>query len=158
MNQTHIALLIGMAIGLISATRPSPEPALFVASTPCDQLPRSWLGIPASTNCELLKWTLTLNRDPRRQTPTTYTLHYTYGMTQPNTTGFANGGTTMQKTGFWQIQSTAPQRIVYQLGPGTSADTTIRLVKLDDKLLHLLDPQGRLMIGHGGWSYTLNQR
>ncbi|RYC71981.1 hypothetical protein [Spirosoma sordidisoli] len=153
----QIILLLGLAISFVGATRPSPQPSVFVASTPCDLIPRIWLGIPTDASCEFIKWTLSLSRDPRNQAPAAYLLHYTYGITQPNTTGFANGGTTRQKTGQWQQVRDAQQRTVYQLGT-SPADTTIRLVKLDDNLLHLLDPQGKLMIGHAGWSYTLNKR
>jgi hypothetical protein len=33
----------------------------------------------------------------------------------------------------------------------------INFVKLDDNLVHLLDPEGKLMIGNAAWSYTLNR-
>lgn len=34
----------------------------------------------------------------------------------------------------------------------------ILMVKLNENLFHLLTPQYKLMIGNGGWSYTLNRK
>jgi hypothetical protein len=35
--------------------------------------------------------------------------------------------------------------------------TSIALLKLEDRLLHVLDDERALMIGNGAWSYTLNR-
>lgn len=148
--------LILLAICFIQASRPSPEPAIFVASTPCDMIPRAMLSIPTNTDCELIKWTLALRRDPRNQAPTTYKLSYTYGMSKPNTTGFMNGGTSLEKEGKW-VSLTESNREIFRLNSDTP-EIAINFVKLQDNLLHLVDAQGKLMIGHGGWSYTLNRK
>ncbi|MEZ0541325.1 hypothetical protein [Fibrella arboris] len=150
-------LLVLLGVGFVEASRPAIEPATFVASSPCDLIPRAMLSIPADIECEFINWKLTLQVDPATQTPSIFRLDYTYGMTVPSTTGFANGGTTKQKTGTWRIDRDAQNRVIYLLR-ADSTDKTIGLVNLDNKLLHLLDPQGRLMIGHGGWSYTLNRQ
>ncbi|GAA4395818.1 hypothetical protein GCM10023187_03220 [Nibrella viscosa] len=115
------------------------------------------LSIPAEISCEFIKWRLALQRDPRNQLPTTYTLKYTYGMTKPSTMDFLNGGTSLEKTGKWVIRKEAGNREVFVLNPDTP-EAAISFVRLDDKLLHLLDREGRLMIGHAGWSYTLNRK
>lgn len=149
-------LLILLAVCFVQASRTSPRPAIFVASTPCDMIPRTMLSIPANADCEFIKWNLTLQRDPPNQAPTLYKLSYTYGMTQPGTMGFCNGGTSLTKAGNWVIRKDAKNKDTYQLNSDTP-ETSLSFASLDDNLLHLLDPQGKLMIGHGGWSYTLNR-
>lgn len=157
MQSLPIRILILLATLSVQASHPSPEPLIFVASTPCDRIPGTMLSIPASADCELIKWTLVLHRDPRNQSPTVYKLSYTYGMSKPNTTGFMNGGTRLEKEGHWVILNDTKHKEIYRLTVDTP-ETTISFTKLDDNLLHLLDPQGKLMIGHGSWSYTLNRK
>ncbi|GAB4025822.1 copper resistance protein NlpE N-terminal domain-containing protein [Spirosoma gilvum] len=152
-----ITLFTLLVICFIQARRPSPEPAEFVASSPCDMMPRTMLGIPPNADCELIKWNLALQRDPRNQEPTFYKLTITYGMSQLNTTGFKNGGNHLEKSGNWVILKDTNGREIYRLNPDTP-EQVISFAKLDDRLLHLLDSQGKLMIGHAAWSYTLNRK
>lgn len=151
------ALVMLLAIYSVQASRPSPEPVVFAASTPCDMIPRTLLSIPAGADCEFITWQLTLRRDVHNQTPTTYNLRYTYGMAKAGTRGFVADGTTKTKTGRWDVVPYAGNRVMYRLNPDSTAHT-ITFIRLDDNLLHLLDPQGKLMIGHGGWSYTMNRK
>lgn len=155
MNVFKRLLFIFLAVGFVGANGSSPEPLVFVASTPCDGIPRTMLSIPAQAPCEFIIWTLSLRRDPRNQAPTAYRLSYTYGMSKPGTQGFLDGGTTATKEGKWTILKGTGNRETYRLDPDTP-ETALSFAKLDDNLLHLLDPQGKLMIGHAGWSYTLN--
>lgn len=150
-------LLLVLATGLTGVSRMSPKPAEFVATSPCDQIPRAMLAIPATVDCEMIKWELALHHDPRNQQPTRYQLNYTYGMSKPSTTNFTNDGTQGTKMGEWTVLNDSPTKTVYRLQP-VGAGTAISFVRLDENLLHLLDPDGRLMIGHAGWSYTLNRK
>lgn len=156
MNLRTNSLLLLLALAFVSATHPSPEPLVFVASTPCDLYPRTQLAISPQTPCEFITWKLTLHRDPRNQAPTKYHLVYTYGMTQPGTQGFRDGGTTVTREGVWQQDNGPGNRVMYRLDPDKPA-TTLAFLRLDDRLLHLLDSQGKLMIGHAGWSYAMNR-
>ncbi len=157
MNAFKRLLFVLLAVGFVGANRHSPEPMIFVASTPCDGIPRTMLSIPTQAPCEFITWTLTLQRDPRNQAPTAYRLRYTYGMSKPGTQGFLDGGTPATKEGKWAILKGTGNRETYRLDPDTP-ETAISFTKLDDNLLHLLDPQGKLLIGHAGWSYTLNRK
>ncbi|MGA0560143.1 copper resistance protein NlpE N-terminal domain-containing protein [Larkinella sp. VNQ87] len=157
MNRFKKGLLVLGAIVLVQASRFSPKPATLVATSPCDQIPRTMLSIPAPADCEMIRWELALYRDPRNQHPTRYRLDYTYGMSKPSTTGFMNGGTKGISAGEWTIGKDGKNKTVYRLTP-TENRPAIVFVQLDDKLLHLVDQDGKLMIGHGGWSYTLNGR
>ena len=53
-------------------------------------------------------------------------------------------------------KSAKPDRVVYRLTADKS-QRSLSFVKIGDNLLHLLNPDGSLMVGNGGWSYTLNR-
>lgn len=145
----------GAAPGLIS-----PEPEIFVAATPCDAVPRQLLAIPGDLDCEMIKWRLTLRRDPRNLGRDDFRLQYTYGMTKPGTRGFMNDGVSKEISGKWIIAKNtgkAPGKQIFTLQPDAS-QTAITLVQMNDRLLHLLDTRGNLMIGNAGFSYTFNKQ
>lgn len=150
--------LFALSFCLIQASRHSPDPTVFWGSTPCDALPRKLLSIPATTDCELIKWNLALRNHPRTQAPTLFTLSYTYGMSKPSTQDLMYGGTSAVKEGTWARSEVGSGRMVYKLTPAADTGQPIAFLKLQDNLLHLLDQEGKLMIGHAGWSYTMNRK
>ena len=132
---------------------------IFVASTPCSTVSRPLPGISVSTDCEFIKWKLTLYQDESTKTPTTYKLHSLYGLPKQGTTGFIGGGEKVDMEGKWTIikgMASARNAIVYQL-KDSKTGKTISFLKLNDNILHLLDSDQRLMIGNAAWSYTLNR-
>jgi hypothetical protein len=132
---------------------------VYVASTPCSQGTRPLPGMSVNTDCEFIKWKLTLYQDASAKSPTTYTLQYLYGLSKPGTTGFIEGGKKGDMEGTWTIsKGMGPDShaIVYQLNDQKTGKT-ISLVRLNDHLLHLLDSDHHLMIGSAAWSYTLNR-
>ncbi|SEI37896.1 hypothetical protein SAMN05216327_10145 [Dyadobacter sp. SG02] len=138
----------------------SPEPEIFVAATPCDAVPRHLLAIPTDLDCEMIKWRLTLRRDPRNLGRDDFKLQYTYGMTRPGTQGFMNDGFSKEISGKWVISKNTgklPGKQVFTLQPATS-QYPIVLLQMSDRMLHLLDTQGNLMIGNAGFSYTFNKQ
>jgi hypothetical protein len=48
-------------------------------------------------------------------------------------------------------------REIYHL-KSAKLPTEILIIKLSDNIFHLLTPQKQLMVGNGGWSYTLNRK
>jgi hypothetical protein len=132
---------------------------VFVASTPCSQGTRPLPGIAVNTDCELIKWKLTLYQDEITKTPTTYKLRSLYGLPKQGTKGFIGGGKKIEMEGKWTIVNGTPSdrhAIVYQLHD-MEANKTISFLKLNDNLLHVLDSEQHLMIGSAAWSYTLNR-
>ncbi len=128
---------------------------LFVGSTPCDALPRQFVGVPAGAPCERITWELTLS-DPAAAT---YSLSAVYGMTAVNDPGFAGGGTRTEQRGTWSIlvgTASDPQGIVYRLVAGPQR--TMDFVRFGDDLLHPLDARRQLMVGNPSWSYTLSRQ
>jgi len=129
----------------------------FVATSPCDAVSRAALKIPATANCEMIKWHLTLfeDADAKTLTPTTFELNCVYGLPEQWTTGLSKGGTNLGWKGRWKIVPGA-DAIVYELDLGVP-NGTVSFLKVDHNLLHLLDQNKNLAIGNAGWSYTLNR-
>lgn len=138
----------------------SPEPEIFVAATPCDAVPKQLLAISANVDCEMIKWRLTLRRDPRNLGRDDFKLQYTYGMTKPGTQGFMNDGFSKEISGKWVISKNTgktPGKQIFTL-QSTSSQSAVNLLQMNDRMLHLLDTQGNLMIGNAGFSYTFNKQ
>jgi hypothetical protein len=110
----------------------------------------------ATSECEFAKWHLTLYRNVSGE-PANYQLSCEYGMTLPNTTSVGNQKQILNLQGNWSIKKgtkTNADAVVYQLETGKQS---ISFLQLSDDLLHLLDNEGKLMIGTPGWSFTLNK-
>lgn len=153
-----VLFALGICVGGITAKEP-PGTSIFEGITPCTNVDSPVPHIAPDAACELMIWHLTLNQDPETGHPTTYTLHSTYGMSQPNTTGVGKGRTELDLEGKWTIlRGTAhdPEALVYQLNPDTP-EQAISFIRLSDYLLHVLSQERNLMVGHGAWSYTLNR-
>jgi len=141
-----------------NSQRNSSVVGVFLGSTPCSQGTRPVPGISGNSDCELIKWNLTLFRDQSKKTPTTYELHCVYGLPKQGTTGFIDGGKKIDIVGNWSIIEKTPSNsnaIIYRLNDDKT-NKTISFLKLSDNLLHLLDNDGHLMIGSAAWSYTLS--
>ena len=155
-----LIFIVGAASGWVTPGAISPEPEIFVAATPCDAIPRHLLAIPGNLDCEMIKWRLTLRRDPRNLGRDDFKLHYTYGMTKPSTQGFMNDGFSKEISGKWVISKNTgklPGKQIFTLQP-TDSQAAVALLQMSDRVLHLLDTQGNLMIGNAGFSYTFNRQ
>ena len=152
-------VLSGIASSFIGTKTPnSPTPEMFAGASPCDQFIRPLLSIPAGTECELIKWKLSLFKNPENEDQSRFGLQYTYGMAKNGTQGFVNDGTSVQISGRWKFEKNdgkLPGPALLQLTP--EQNKPISFVQLNNNLLHLLDPEGKLMIGNAAWSYTLNR-
>jgi hypothetical protein len=87
-------------------------------------------------------------------------LNINFGESQPNTSGFIQGGQKLVIEGNYNIQrdqQVYKQTEVYQL-KNDKTSGVISFVKLNDNLFHLLTPDNKLMVGNGGWSYSLNRK
>jgi hypothetical protein len=125
----------------------SAGPRVFVASTPCDSISKSLLHIPSAEKCDFIKWKLTLEqREPN------YTLICQYGMARQGTRDFMEGSKTMELKGRWTNDAEA----VFSFA-SYNPRMTLYMLQADQNLFHLLDNNKHLMVGNGGWSYTLNR-
>jgi hypothetical protein len=108
--------------------------------------------------CEFIRWDLTLNKGGNEAN--SFVLNIVYGEGQPNTKSFKGGGEKRSFIGKYkalQSKSEMQGREILQLTTNEPS-TGISFVKLNDHLFHLLTPDHTLMVGNGGWSYTLNRK
>lgn len=118
---------------------------IFFASTPGDDSVKSIFEISADKKIDFIRWNLILNQDGK------FNLDINYGESQPNTSGF-KGGEKLSFKGTFAVEDN-----IYIL-KSEKLSTPISLIKLNENLLHLLTSDGKLMVGNGGWSYTLNKK
>ena len=113
----------------------------YTASTPAGNQIRNFLGINQSDSIDFIRWHLKVI-DAKE-----FTLSCSYGLSKPNTNGFVHEnkvafrGTITRKDDVLSLNH---------------AGKTQGLQILNDNVLHLLNNDGTLMVGNGGWSYTLN--
>lgn len=127
---------------------------VFVGSTPGDESVKSMLAIPAETKVDFIRWNITLSPS------NTFALDIVFGESQPNTLGFKNQGEKRSIKGTYSISQKVDKGVnqaVYHL-KGGDLPVDMALIKINDNLLHLLNPQHQLMVGNGGWSYSLNRK
>ncbi len=133
--------------------------AVFIASTPCDDVSKTMLGIPSGTKCELMKWKLTLYQDPKTSVPSAYELTCMYGLPKQGTKDFMEGVGKIELKGKLTIgkgTNESAEAVVYRLNADNSP-ISLSFLRTDQNILHLLDGHKRLMIGNGAWSDTLNR-
>ncbi|RXK61669.1 hypothetical protein ESA94_01235 [Lacibacter luteus] len=132
---------------------------IFAGTTPCGQFIRPLHKVSAEADCAMVQWKLILYRDPVSRKPTTYKLSSVNRFIVKGTNMYSEPGTKMETEGKWTIvqgTKTNPNAVTYQLG-SDKTERSIRFLKLSDNLIHLLDSDGKLMIGNESFSYTLNR-
>lgn len=114
----------------------------YIGSTPAtSNAVRSFLGIPFSDSIDFIRWKITMQHD-------TYSLKCNYGIGKPNTNGFMSGGKWTELSGGLKKE----KNYCYL----QNGNKTLGMIELNNSLLHLLDENKNLLIGTGGWSYTLS--
>ena len=113
----------------------------FIGSTPAGNVIRSFLGIPFSDSIDFIRWRLRISDNQ-------YHLQCNYGIGKPNTNGFINGGGKIGLNG-----TVKKEKNFYELQNGNK---TLMIAELNEDLLHLVNTDKSLLVGNGGWSYTLN--
>jgi hypothetical protein len=114
---------------------------IYVASIPAGSFLRTFLNIPLKDSVNFIRVKLSLTNN-------NYQLHFNYGIGKPNTNGFINGGTKNDFNGIFN-----KEKNIYHLN---YKNKVLNLIELNNDLLHVLDASNNLLIGNGGWSYTLN--
>ena len=132
---------------------------IFVGTTPCGQFIRPLHKVSEDADCALVQWRLTLQQDPVSFKPTTYKLSSANRFIVKGTNMYSEPGTKTETEGKWAIvhgTKTNPNAIVYRL-ESDKPEKSISFLKLSDSLIHILDINGKLMIGDESFSYTLSR-
>lgn len=115
--------------------------SVFVGCTPANHVIKSFLRIPFADSVDFIRWKITLQDEK-------YNLQCNYGIGKPNTNGFMSGGKRIEWDGpfkkegnYYHLQAEGRQLSVFLLNPD---------------LIHFVDENKNLLVGNGGWSYTLN--
>lgn len=148
------ALLLICIFLTASCSAGNTNPAIIlIGSTPGDEPIKARLTIPAETKVDFIRWNLILDDK------STFVLHIAYGESKPNTLDFKSTGKQTFK-GTYLIVNNQEENRLTQIYKFKSDDLpeVISLVKISENLFHILTPQGKLMIGNGGWSYSLNRK
>ncbi|MFI5130725.1 MAG: hypothetical protein ACHQFX_12065 [Chitinophagales bacterium] len=136
---------------------PKSAPAIFIATTPYNDIARKLLGISSDNKYDMMKWHLTLYNDPG--TSANYILTCKYGMAKQGTRDFVEGAEKIELRGKWTIDKGTTENnkaVIYRLHADNSP-ISLSFMQPDPNLLHLLDNNSQLMVGTGAWSYTLNR-
>jgi len=126
---------------LLIASCSSGNERAFTGSTPGGSVIKNFLGIPIDDSIDFIRWKLVLKDDD-------YHIHCNYGIGKNNSNGFINGGKKIELKGTFK-----KDKNYYQLQNG---DKILLVAELNPDLLHLSDENNTLLVGNGGWSYTLN--
>lgn len=135
-----------------SAGNINPE-IILIGSTPGDEPIKTMLTIPAETKVDFIRWNLIL--DDKKA----FVLDIAYGESKPNTLDFKSAGKQTIKGTHLIVKNQMENRFkeIYQL-KSDDLPEIISIVKINENLFHILTPQKQLMIGNGGWSYSLNRK
>lgn len=113
----------------------------YTASTPANNMVRDFLEISRADSIDFIRWKLKIS-DYRE-----FDLSCSYGISKPNTNGFINEKKVV-------LKGTA------KFNDGILAlnynGNTLSMLVLNQNIMHLLNKEGTMMVGNGGWSYTLN--
>ena len=113
---------------------------VFEGRTPCGPIANAFTGFPVE-RCEKIKWELTLRADGA------------------DTGTYEYRGTRTSHRGTWRVQrGTGPAKgwTVIRLGSDDQS-RTLALLRIDQNVLHLLDPDLKVLVGDASWSYALNR-
>jgi len=148
--QEAILMLFVLVWTSCSATNTKSE-IIFIGSTPGDETVKTMLTIPAEIMVDFIRWSLTLDNK------NSFVLNIHYGEAQPNTLGFKGDGEKKTFKGTFSVSGNKNFKEVYHL-KSPDLFTEISIAKLNENIFHLLTSQNQLMVGNGGWSYSLNRK
>ena len=117
---------------------------MLIGSTPGGTEIKKTLGIDAERKVDFIRWELRLDDGTRK-----FTGQVTFGESEPNTNGFIGGGETRKFAGRY---TTVGERIKLSTAEIPEA---IVLADIDGRIFHLVGPDNKLMVGNGGWGYSL---
>ncbi|MHA4844695.1 hypothetical protein ACX0G7_11050 [Flavitalea antarctica] len=136
-----IIMLISGSVAIITGHTGQANEVHYTASTPAGPAVRNFLGISQADSVDFIRWNLVIIDNNQ------FGLKCKYGISKPNTNGFidekevALNGTTVVNN----------ERLTLTYG-----SKSLVMLVLNANIIHLLEKNGSMMVGNGGWSYTLN--
>lgn len=131
---------------------PGPEPDLvLIGSTPGGGAIKSVFRIDQAQPVDFVRWDLGLETSRKA-----FSLSINFGQGQPNTRGFIGGGEKRSIKGNYSVV-TRGEHSVYNF-TSEAFGSNLSLIAISSNVFHVLDASGHLMIGTGGWSYSLARK
>lgn len=124
---------------------------VLIGSTPGDDQIKKLLKIPASNPIDFISWQISFDGSNN------FALDVQFGISQPNTLGFKADGEKRTINGKYAITSSIRSGNLLQL-QSTGLSGNILIKQINENLFHFQDANGGLMIGNGGWSYSLQRK
>src|SRR5688572_15964100 len=84
-----LSLVIYILVAIFSANG---KDHTYIGITPANSVVKNFLGIRISDSIDFIRWTITIKQNR-------YELQCNYGLSEPNTTGFIKGGSSLQLSG-----------------------------------------------------------
>jgi hypothetical protein len=149
--QTAVAMIlvcVVMGIGqAASTTSQTNSTGTFVGTTPASAELLKFFAAPPGTDAALVEWSLSLTSSFQ------YTLHASYGQTQPSLPGIQRDRHEVDRKGTWTARKGtkwSPSEDVIDLGG-------LAFVRVGPSVLHILSADRSLMTGTGSSSFSLNR-
>ena len=120
---------------------------VLIGSTPGGNEIKRTLGIDGGRKVDFIRWELRLNDGAG-----SFKGNVAYGEGQPNTNGFIGTGEVREFAGQY-IRDGERFRLSAEGIPGA-----IVLADIDGRIFHLVGRDNSLMVGNGGWGYTLTRQ
>jgi hypothetical protein len=133
---------------LLLAAQANAEGGIFVGSTPCGAVVRGFLDLPAQ-NCEVIRWKLFLGLDAKNAAPGPGEASVEYGL----------DGKRLKKVVYpltWTVSVGTAERPAATVFELKRDKRVLRLWKITDEVVYLLDGERRLLAGNGGFGYALS--
>lgn len=118
----------------------SAKPIIYQGSTPAHAAIREFLNISRTDSIDFIRWKLVI--DDNR-----FTLNCRYGISKPNTNGFIDEH---------KVDIAGSSKFENHQFELKHDKNTFFILEINTNLVHLLDQQKNLLVGNGGWSFTLN--
>jgi hypothetical protein len=115
------------------------KPTVYIGCTPAHGDVRSFLGIPLKDSVDFIRWRFTIN-------PGQYELNATYGIGKPGTPGFYKD---YHVAFSGKIEKQGHYFLLHK------DNKTFWIQEINPNILYLLDKNKKMLVGNGGFSYTL---
>lgn len=150
-----LAAVAACASNHAAPTAPPEDPnaTVLIGTTPAGATIVPILKLTADRD-SAVKWRLTLHREPHSQKPAGYELRCESEAAVPGTNGERKRPYTIEHKGVWEWGT---GRAADPLGVIVKLDIGLGLAQLNENVFHVLRRDRSLMVGSGGWSYTLNR-
>jgi hypothetical protein len=124
--------------------------SVYIGTTPGGGLVRKFLGIASGEVIDKVSWEIAIAPPDNKRS---FQLVATYGLVEQSAPGFLNRGKTVRMEGAAEFVS---QKVIRLRAKHSEVELSFALI--DQNLFHLLDVDGKLMVGSEFWSYTLNRK